>query len=500
MRSRHLFGLLLSTLSLVAVSSMGTGCGDDPGGTAGSGAQGGSGGSGAAGGNGGSGAGGGGPDTDGNTSCDTAELLDLAGMDVPSKLDPVASDRDYYKVDLVKGQAIYLGATSKPEEDPYGETYPDSVITLFSADGKTQIAQNDDMSGSNNSELLYLVPEDGTYCLEVSECGAVFGPDFCAPAEGITNVDYTVSAFELSPMGALITVDAEPNETPAQGTPVKKTSFPEGGPVAGYQSIGWGAFSSVTDKDVYAFKVESDFPVDANSRALCIFDFWAPAGPDGSGSTATNGVVVRVAAASAPDVTLAQTDMAVLDLTFGFPELPSLTMPCDKGKDYLVFLSRPDGITAGTNDFYFFSHVQAASNLVEKEPNNTTAQGLELEPTDDMTGYVTGITGNISAPGAGGDGDIFVVPVPAGMGLASAYCTAERSGSGLRGLQVSLLDNNDAFLKNGSSAEGQDHALWIDGAQIPAGATNVKLKVIADAQDPAVTGTYYYCSLILGPQ
>ncbi|MDC3955708.1 hypothetical protein [Polyangium jinanense] len=493
MRSSHLFGLLLSTLSLVAVGSTGTGCSDDPGGTAGSGA----GGSGAQGGAGGTGAqGGGGPDTDGNNGCDTAEVLDLSGMDVPSKLDPVTSDRDYYKVDLKKGQAIFLGATSKPDDDPYGDSYPDTVITLWSADGKTQIAQNDDMSGSNNSELLYLVPEDGTYCLEVSECGVVFGPDFCAPPEGITNLDYDVSSFELDPTGSLITVDKEPNETPANATLVKKVSFPEGGPVEGYQSIGWGAFSAVTDKDVYTFKVENDVAVDMNSRALCIFDFWAPAGPEGSGSTATNGVLVRVAAASAPDVTLAQTDMSNLDLTFGYPELPSLTMPCDKGKDYLVTLSRPDGITAGSNDFYFFSHVQAGSNTVEKEPNDNSAQGLELTPTDDGTGHVTAITGNITA----GDNDVFTVPVPAGMGLASAYCTAERSGSGLRGLQVSLLDGNDQFLKNGSGAEGSDHVLWIDGALITAGATNVKMRVLADSQDPAVTGTYYYCSLILSPQ
>jgi len=497
MRSMHLFGLLLSTLSLVAVSSMGTACGD-PGGTAGSGAQAGSGGDGGVGGTGGTGGGGnggGGPDTDGNTNCDTAEILDLTGMDLPAKLEPVATDRDYYKVDLKKGQAIYMGTTSKPEEDPYNVTYPDTVITLWSADGMTQIARNDDMSGSNDSELLYLVPEDGTYCLEVSECGVVFGADFCAPAEGITNVDYNLSSFELSPTAPIITVDGEPNETPANATTVKTVSFPDGGPVAGYQSIGWGAFSAVSDQDIFKFTVKNDFPVNQNNRPICVFDFWAPAGPDGSGSTATNGVIVRVADAAAPNVTLAQTDMSVLDLTFGYPELPSLTVPCEQGKDYLVFLSRPDGITGGTNDFYFFSHLQAESNLVEKEPNNTTAQGLELTPTDDGTGRVTDITGNITA----GDTDIFTVPVPAGMGLASAYCTAQRSGSGLRGLQVSLLDEADKFLQNGSGAEGEDRVLWIDGALITAGATNVKMQIKADAQDTSVTGTYYYCRLILNP-
>jgi len=501
MRSRHLFGLLLSTLTIMAASSMGTGCGDggdgDPTGSGGSGASGGAGGSGASG-----GAGGGNVvDNDGNTSCDTAEVLDLyADAPLTGKLDPVAVDRDYYKVDLLKGQAIYLGTIAKPEADPYDETYPDTVITLYGPDGKTQIAQNDDMSSGNDSELLYLVPEDGTYCLEVTECGIIFGEESCAPAADIVNVDYELSGFEFDPMGSLITVDTEPNETPAQATPVKKVSFPNGGPVVGYQSIGWGTFGASSDQDIYSFKVENDVQVDANARALCVIEFQAPPGPNGSGSTAMEGVIARIAEAATPNVTLAQTDMTVLDYTFGYEELPTLTVPCDKGKDYLLFLSRPAGAVAGANDFYFYSHYQYGSNPAETEPNNATAQPLELSPTSDMSGYVAAVTGNIGMPGANGDIDLFSVQVPAGMGLASALCTAERSGSGLRGLQVSLLDQNDNFLKNGTAAEGVDHQLFVDSAFIAAGTTTVKMRVIADSQDANVTGTYYYCSLILLPQ
>jgi hypothetical protein len=169
-------------------------------------------------------------------------------------------DRDYYKVDLKKGQAVFLGANSKPDDDPYGVAFPDSVITLYGPDGTTQIAQNDDGAFSNNSELLYIVPEDGTYCVEVTECYVLFGADVCSPPEDIKNFDYTFSGFEINPQAALVTVDSEPNETPNQATTVNTVVFPDPPEApAGYQSIGWGSFASATDKDVFEYRVESEW-------------------------------------------------------------------------------------------------------------------------------------------------------------------------------------------------------------------------------------------------
>jgi hypothetical protein len=498
MRSRHLFGILLSALAFVAVGS--SGCGDDPSQTTT-----GSGGSGAStgtntGGSGATGGGGGEPDTDGNTSCDTAEVITLVDPDVSSQLDPVATDRDYYKIDLKKGQAIYLGTTAKPETDPYDDTYPDTVITLYGPDGTTQIARNDDSASSNDSELLYIVPADGTYCLQVSECGAIFGAEVCAPPEGIVNVDYSVGGFELNPDAPIVSVDTEPNDAAAQATPMKTVTIENPpGTIVGYQSIGWGTYATATDKDYFDFTVAQNFTVDTGSRPLCVFDFYEP-GMEGNGSTAESGVVANVALATAPGAPIAQVDIGVFDFTFGYAQLPSITMPCNKGQDYLFWMSRADGSASSSNDFYFFSHVQAGSNAVEKEPNDTNAQALEAVPTDDMTGRIAAITGDISQAGAGGDTDIFSIPVPAGMWLASAVCSAERNGSGLRGLQVSLLDGNDNFLMNGSGAEGSDHILYIDGARVPDGATEVKMKVVADTQAANVSSKYYYCTLLLGPQ
>lgn len=494
MRSRHLFGILLSAFTAMTATAMNTGCGPDEG-SAGS-AGGGQGGSGASGGAGGSG--GMSVDSDGNTDCATAAMLDLSGNDFPGTLKPVDVDRDYYKVALKKGQAIYLGASSKPDTDPYGETYPDTVITVYSEDGKTQIARNDDMSGSNNSELLYLVPADATYCVEVADCGAVFGLENCNPPEGITTFDYNIFAFELDPAAA--SVDTEPNETVAQATPIQASSFKDqAGAIAGYSSIGWGTFSSPTDKDYYSFKVASDFPVDANARALCLFEFYEP-GVEGNGSTAQTGVIVNVATKANPTAIIAQIDLGVPDLTFGYVEMPTITMPCTMGTDYVFSLSRTPGETAGANDFYFVSLVEAGSNRIEKEPNDDVAETLELSPTDDMTGWVTGIGGDIAMPGAGGDKDSYKITVPAGNWLASAFCYGQRDGSGLRNLQVALTDGAGAPLKNGTAFETLEHLAYVDNALVPAGATEVNMKVIADAQDPNVSSTYYFCSLALLPQ
>ena len=491
MRSRHLYGIMLAALAAVAAGS--AGCDNDnttnP-----------SGGSGGEGGTGGTGGGAQGVDMDGNTSCDTAVPYVLGAMDdAAGKLDPVAVDRDYYKVELKKGKAILLGANSKPSDDPYGEAYPDSVITLYGPDGKTQIAQNDDGAFSNNSELLYLVPEDGTYCVEVSECYVLFGVDVCASPDGITNFDYTFGGFEINPQAALVSVDSEPNETPAQATPVNMIAFPENEvPPAGYQSIGWGSFGSASDKDTFSFAVQNNFEVPSDGRALCVFNFYQ-AGTEGNGSTADASVLAQVTTKAAPNQVVALANVQLWDYTFGYPELPTITMPCTKGTEYLFTLSRDAGAAPGTNDFYFFDHYQYGSNTKEIEPNDASPQPIQTSPTEDGTGHIASVNGDITKAGAGGDTDTFTVNVPAGIGLATALCSAQRDGSGLRGLQVSLLDDKGAFLKNGSGFEGEDHVVFVDSALVPSGTTSITVQVTAETQDPAVTGKYYFCTLLLNP-
>jgi hypothetical protein len=490
MRSKHLVGIMLAGLAILALS--GAGCDNDPnpnttGGNGGDGGGGGSGGS-------------SGIDSDGNTSCDTAALLTLGSMNtLDGKLAPVGVDRDYYKVDLKKGQVVFLGADSKPEADPYGETYPDAVLTLYGSDEKTQIARNDDGSSSNNSELYYIVPADGTYCIEVTDCFVLYGADVCTLPENITHDDYSVGGIEIDPAQALVTVDAEPNETAAQATATNLVAFPDPPePTQGHQSVMWGGFSSETDKDTFSFTVQNDFQVQGDGRPLCYFSFYQ-AGIEGNGSTAEMNVLAQVATKAAPNTIIASADVQLWDYTFGYPELPTITMPCTKGTEYVLTMSRSPGAVAGNNDFYFMDHFQFSSGTKEIEPNDTAAQPLQTTPTDDGTGQVASVNGDILKAGPSGDMDTFQVNVPAGIGLASAICSGQRDGSGLRGLQVSLLDDKGNYLKNGSGIEGEDHVIYIDNALVPAGTASITMQVVAESQDPNVTGKYYFCTLVLNP-
>lgn len=486
MRSRHLFGIMLAALAALAAG--GAGCDNDT--TTTSGGNGGQGGS----------AGGSGVDTDGNTSCATAVAHTLGSMNkAAGKLEPVGVDRDYYLVELKKGQAIFLNAESKPADDPYGETFPDAVMTLYGVDGKTQIAQNDDAELSNNSELYYIVPEDGTYCVEVAECFALFGIEVCSSPETIEKFDYTFDAYEIDPNQQLVTVDTEPNDSATEANAVSMERFPAPPePKLGYVSTLWGTFANESDKDTFSFVARDDFQVEADGRPLCIFNFY-PAGTEGNGSTADMNVLAEVATKAAPTTIIASANVQLGDVTFGYPELPTITMPCNKGTEYVLTLSRSAGATAGTNDFYFIDHYQYSSGTKEIEPNDSAPQPLQLAPTEDQTGHVTSVNGDILKAGEGGDTDTYEINVPAGMGLASVLCSGQRDGSGLRELQVSLLDDKGSFLKNGSGIEGEDHILYVDNALVPKGTMSITMKVVAGTQDSNVAGKWYFCTVLLNP-
>ncbi|MBK9266698.1 MAG: hypothetical protein IPM54_43800 [Polyangiaceae bacterium] len=107
MRSRHLYGIMLAALAAFTAGS--AGC-DNDNTTTPSGGSGGQGGENV----GGGGAGGSqGVDMDGNTSCDTAVPYVLGAMDdAAGKLDPVAVDRDYYKVELKKDNPFSSARTA----------------------------------------------------------------------------------------------------------------------------------------------------------------------------------------------------------------------------------------------------------------------------------------------------------------------------------------------------------------------------------------------------
>jgi len=502
MRSRVLLGLLVSSgLSLLGV---GAGCGDDGTTTT-------------------SGSGGAGSSSsvvssssvtvvassstgtvvDPNTSCDTAEQLTLDGTAIAANLDPLVDDSDYYVFDATKGFPLYLESDSKPSNDEFDQTYPDIVITLKVKDANgnwVDIAQNDDPyplpPSSNDSNLLTIVPADGTYCLEVTECNVKFGANNCSSTDLITTTDYTILGAKLitdpTALGVGNETATEPTDT--AGT-IDYTNVQTG---TLYRSLLWGSFASATDKDMWAFKIPKDLKVDAGSRAGCHFEFYYP-GVSGNGSTADKNVTAYVVDAAAPTVKLAEINPNTYDMTFGRPEPMNISMPCLVDHDYLFVMERTAGAVAGTNDFYFFNHYGITANPIEVEPNNDVATPEALTANDSQSGARSFfVDGDIETAA---DVDYYVGDVPTGATTISIACEGQRGGSAVRGLKVTALDKNNAPIAGGkgNATEAADKQIFAYDLAIPAGSTQIKFKVEAASVDANISSHFYRCGFHLNP-
>ncbi len=497
MRSKVLLGLVVSSgLSLLVA---GAGCSDGGANTTGGGGEGGEGGatqssssssssvaqSGS----------GGGSTGDANVSCDTAADLFIDDPGLQDVLDPIDTDEDFYKFKGTKGQALQLSTDAKPPADEFDTTYPDLVLTLYRKQGGqwVQAAENDDPfpRSTNDSSLYTILPasEDDEYCVRITECNVWVGqPGFCAPSADITTYDYALGVGMIDASLESISDEKEPNDMPEEGTAIEYAKNPMTANY--YLSLAWGGFSSATDVDIWKFNVPADAVTVMGDRSVCNFDFYQ-GGDQGSGSTALNGVIAYVTTAADPTKILAQID-ATAGTTPG-----QIAVPCQVGTDYLFFMTRKAGSTAGENDFYFVNHVGTGSNPLEGPMNDAIGMPEALKPTPNgmQTSYF--VDGDIDM--APMDIDYFSVDVPAGTATVSVACGGQRSGSGLRSLKASVLGANDMPITGGTSTESEIKDLFIQAANVPAGLTSLKVKIEATSQDPSVTSTFYRCGIHLAP-
>lgn len=487
MRSTLFLGFLAAGL----IAAAGVGCGDD-----GSGGQGGSGATGGAGGGttttGGAG-GTGGMAGDGNDDFAGADELLLGNAGLNGDLDPVATDVDFYRFQGTAGQKILLYADAKPEGDEYNTAYPDLVVTLYSED-QTQIAQNDDPFPrfSNDPEIITELPADGTYYIRVAECNYVY-PSGCAPSNTITYDNYQIVAFEIPP--AALT---------AEGTEVAYSVSQNGG--YGLELLN-GRFSADTETDTFTFTVPADVTADAGRRPVSLFNFY-PSGPQGHGSS------TDVQLATIVDTTTSEIVAQVNPSLVGTDpyDRPDLTVPLMPGGSYRVELAHSTG-AVGTNPFYFTYHVVDGRSypleLAETDAmnNNTvaSAQALVAEPADpgDTSGIVTYLVeGDLLDFGTTTDiADAFSFAVPAGMDRLSVFCNAQRSGSGLRDVYVSVRVGDDSEIPDGSITETAMTSAYLTGVALPAGESTLYLHVTGtqDASAAPVTSSFYRCQVSLFP-
>jgi hypothetical protein len=174
---------------------------------------------------------------------------------------------------------------------------------------------------------------------------------------------------------------------------------------------------------------------------------------------------------------------------------PRFFPPLELGEPYLIFVTRPKGVTLA-NDFYFLRHTPGWGNPLEVEKgtgaNDTppTAEMISIEMGD---GFIEGDL----VMGAE-DVDCFRAILPEKMTSVRAVCGARRYGSGLRGLYVSLLAADGSPLaESADDTETETHLAIVPN--VPLGATQVVLKVSADSQDPMVAAAFYACHLHFTP-
>jgi len=461
---------------------------------------GGAGAGGASGGQGGSG-GAGGARGDGNDSFKQAIELTIGASPVQGQLEPLDGDRDYYSFQAAKGDAIIVLTVAKPDVDPFSPAYPDLVVTLYDESG-VQIAENDDPvpRTTQDARILTVVPETGTYYLEVSEyCFSwAKGPMQVGCNTQVESPYYSISVGLLNPLQGGFAEETEPNDAPATASLWDYQSAGMGKYLA---TVGWGDFALAGDVDVFQFTPPGDVNLGVGSvqplydgRFDADFSF-LPAGPNAGGSVDTVGIV-RVIDAATLEV-LAELDVgAAIDPTYG----AQLSVPllADGSATYYLTLDAKAG-ASGPAYFYFVWGVAGAGNPVEGDPMwDVGLDGNDAPSAADVLYGVTNadgsdsyfVEGNVPA----GDADHYQIPNDASLvtvlcsGLAiGSGATLRASVVGADGLLVHPLATADETLANGG-------ATFAD-VPTPAAGGEMFLRVEAIAQNAAVTGDHYRCGV-----
>lgn len=419
------------------------------------------------------------PNTLDNT-IDGAVPLDPAAA-TSDQLDPTG-DVDFYSFEGKKGDIFTIGIVSQlAQTTQFDPASIDSVITVYGPD-KQPYAFNDDpaIRNTNDSQILTILPKDGTYYVKVEECSTWLadnpkGGASCASPIDKTNVDYQIYIDKMDLVKSTSQVfDKEPNDKPAEAQAVAYGTNKAG---KYYLSQMLGFFASATDVDVYKFSAPQDNK-DDKTRLSANFDS-DNGGVDGNGSTAQLGLL-WIASEATPTAIIAQADFAT----------QGLNVPLKFGKTYYLYVVRADG-PVGAWDFYSLTHSWGGGNPIELMDlaNDTTVGSETLTAAKSAAGlaqyFVEGDLINQAK-----DVDIFNF-APAGKTM-SVTCGALYSGSGLRDLTVEVLGEDGKVIASGIETEKK--LANVDKFAVPQGAFKLYIRVTA-TQDAKVLSSFYRCGV-----
>jgi hypothetical protein len=491
MRLNHLIGLF-SVGGLLAVAAVA--CGDDvssdPGATTnvGPGSGGGPAGPGPA-----SSSTGTGGSTDESTSCADAvnltEAMNAAGgvfYEYDGAVINPPGDEDYFKITVEAGQYWLIGTEANPM-DEMGRV--DTVVTLLSEDGNTQLAEVDDSFPrvSTDTEMFHRFVAAGTYCLKVQEFSTWNGDAPLGDPSFVYRIFGVPIDFALYPE---YTADTEPNNN------LTEAQLPSYGMLTNMQNFTVLTGMLDTDTDVDWYEIVP--PTDATALSLDLTPWGDGVGDEqGFGNTNPQGVIELID--NMANVVGRVDAEKVRDGLEGLSSVPVF-----EGQTYFVKVPRAGGTTVGTNDFYIlkFSTQNAESqNPQETEPNNdaTTANVSVGQPNGTTTSHFIGGTF-----AGGNDIDYWTFDMaPQPGNTLVVVCSSWAAGSGVRDMHVAYLEGTtvvrDAaedeakgvLWTNAPTDEATDVAITVGAA----GPYYIRLSATMLAGGSNNWSTHYLCGL-----
>ena len=417
----------------------------------------------------------------------TALPITVGAEATAEKLAPVG-ESDYFTFEGKKGDAMLIGVSA--QQTAFDKNALDTVITLYDADQK-QIAENDDPLPrfTNDSQIFTILPKDGTYYVVVTECWTWVESKqisaSCADPKDKPQTDYSIFVGKLNDQLSHIVKDAEKGNTHADFTNAGYSKTQNGN--AYFVTRIYGTFTDDKDVDWFRFLPPTDLDV-SKTRLTAMFDAH-PHGKAGSGATNPAGWAA-VSLADAPTAVIAKVNFA--------NKGSDIWVPVQGGKPHLLSIKHP-GTGAGSNDFYFVSHQVRGDNPLEKaSATNDDPKTPEKLDQQQTTGGLPGwfVAGEITE--AGKDVDHYELTIPAGYetGKITAFCSAQRAGSGLRSMTIRLLKSDASEISGAKWVEDETTDASIKDIPVNNEA-KMLLKVEAKTQAADVSSKYYRCGVVV---
>jgi hypothetical protein len=399
-----------------------------------------------------------------------------------------AGQADYYSFTGKAGQVIDIytvaqGSTASAAFDP---TWIDTVVTLFDANDK-QIAENNDSVPPRNgdSELITMLPADGTYCVRVEECWtwASNPASSCAGTADKTSTVYKVGVNLLDSTKPGLVQDQD-----AGGAPTPVTYAKVVGGSGCYLSTVWGKLPGMTDVDTFSFALPPYCApsLPAGTRALFSL-FLLPTGPYGNGSTTPAGKVYLTDATDAGTTPIAEISGG------DYQGYAQLWPPADLTKPYLFSIEHAPS-APGANDFFVVLVGSSISNVVETdETGNDMLSGAQAAAKSTQAGSHYYADGDIVS-----DTDVDWWTVPVGTNtMVDVSCGSQRGGSGLRGFTMTVVDAANPTTMIATTTESATSDAYT-GYQPIGSATQLGVKFSTTLpHDPNVTSSFYHCGIHL---